>query len=201
MGMKGPFKLLAEARPLQVLKTSLPGVYEIRPEVFRDKRGFFLESYHQARFAECGIQDKFVQDNHSCSMKGTLRGLHYQLRYPQAKLCRVIEGEVLDVAVDIRTGSPTLGHWTSAVLSAHRFNQLYIPAGFAHGFLALTEKAQFLYKCSNYYDPDDEYGIAWNDPDLAIFWGTQNPLLSEKDASYPAWAEIPSSHLPRYLDK
>src|SRR6516164_5566098 len=126
-------------------QTSLPGVLELRPRVFRDKRGFFLETYHQAKLAESGIVDCFVQDNHSCSSRGTLRGLHYQLRHPQAKLCRVVEGEALDVAVDIRLGSPSFGKWAGLVLSAREHNEIYIPAGFAHGFLALTKAVQFLY--------------------------------------------------------
>src|SRR4029077_8078082 len=139
----------------------LPGVLVLRPRVFRDNRGFFLETYHQAKLAEIGIVDRFVQDNHSCSSRGTLRGLHYQLRHPQAKLCRVVEGEALDVAVDIRVGSPHFGKWVSAVLSAKDLNQIYIPAGFAHGFLALSDTVHFLYKCSDFYDVEDQHGIAW----------------------------------------
>lgn len=186
---------------MQRIETSLPGVVELRPSIFRDARGFFLESYHQARFAELGIADSFVQDNHSCSAKGTLRGLHYQLRHPQAKLCRVIEGEALDVAVDIRAGSPHFGKWASVVLSAKTQNEIYVPAGFAHGFLALTETVQFLYKCGDFYDPKDERGILWSDPDIAISWGVASPLVSEKDAKCPPLASVPREFLPQFQAK
>jgi dTDP-4-dehydrorhamnose 3,5-epimerase len=183
---------------LQKLSTSLPEVWELQPKVFRDARGFFLETYHQQKFSDLGIPDVFVQDNHSCSAKGTLRGIHYQLRHPQAKLCRVIEGEVLDVAVDVRLGSPNFGKWTSVVLSAERQNQIFIPQGFAHGFVALSDSVQFLYKCTNFYDPAGEYGIIWNDPGLAVSWGVANPLVSEKDAKLSTLAAMPREFLPRY---
>lgn len=186
------------ASTLQRLETSLPGVLEIRPKMFQDARGFFMETYHLQTFAELGIPDVFVQDNHSRSVRYTLRGLHYQLRHPQAKLCRVTEGEVLDVAVDIRAGSPTFGKWTSVILSTRNQNQIYIPAGFAHGFIALTDIVQFLYKCSDFYAPGDEYGIRWNDPDLNIPWSVSNPLISDKDAAYPTLADIPRVLLPKY---
>ena len=178
--------------------TTLPGVWTIQPDVFRDRRGFFLESYHRAKFAELGITDQFVQDNHSCSVQGTLRGLHYQLRHPQAKICRVIEGEALDVAVDIRIGSPSFGKWVGVILSAETQNQIYIPQGFAHGFLALSSSVQLLYKCSEMYRPDDDYGVLWNDPDLAIAWNTFEPLLSERDRNLLPLAKIPHSLLPAY---
>jgi dTDP-4-dehydrorhamnose 3,5-epimerase len=183
---------------LQKLSTSLPEVWELQPKVSRDARGFFLETYHQQKFSDLGIPDVFVQDNHSCSAKGTLRGIHYQLRHPQAKLCRVIEGEVLDVAVDVRVGSPQFGKWTSVVLSADRQNQIFIPQGFAHGFVALSDSVQFLYKCTDFYDPAGEYGIIWNDPGLAISWGVANPLVSEKDAKLSTLAAMPREFLPRY---
>jgi dTDP-4-dehydrorhamnose 3,5-epimerase len=183
---------------LRRLDTSLPGVYELRPKIFQDARGFFMETYHQAKFAELGIQDSFVQDNHSRSVKDTLRGLHYQLRRPQAKLCRVVEGEAFDVAVDIRWGSPCFGKWTGVLLSAKEHNQIYIPPGFAHGFLALSESLQFLYKCSDFYDPEDEHGIVWNDPDIKIAWGITNPLVSEKDARNPTLSGVHPEFLPRY---
>jgi dTDP-4-dehydrorhamnose 3,5-epimerase len=186
---------------LQRLDTSLPGVWELRPKVIRDARGFFLETYHQQKFSDLGIHDVFVQDNHSRSEKGALRGLHYQLRHPQAKLCRVVEGEALDVAVDIRIGSPTFGKWTSVLLSAERQNQIFIPRGFAHGFLALSDSVQFLYKCSDFYDPTSEHGILWNDPDLAISWGVANPIVSEKDAKYSTLAAMPREFLPRDSEK
>jgi dTDP-4-dehydrorhamnose 3,5-epimerase len=181
---------------LQRSETSIPGVYLVQPNVSRDARGFFLESYHRMKFTEIGIADEFVQDNHSRSAKGVLRGLHYQLRRPQAKLCRVIEGEALDVAVDIRLGSPYFGKWVSVVLSAEAHNQIYVPRGFAHGFVALTETVQFLYKCSDFYDPSDERGIAWNDPDLAIDWRVPNPTLSERDQRHLPLAKTPREFLP-----
>ena len=131
-------------------------------------------------------------------MKNVLRGLHYQLRTPQAKLCRVVEGEALDVAVDIRVGSPHFGKWVSVVLSSQRANQIYIPAGFAHGFLALSPTVQFLYKCSGVYDPADEHGVLWSDPRLAIDWGVAQPLLSQKDAALPVLDHVPPDQLPRY---
>jgi len=178
--------------------TSLPGVIEVRPKVFRDARGFFMETYHRAKYAELGITDVFVQDNHSCSAKGTLRGLHYQLHRPQAKLCRVVEGEALDVAVDIRLGSPTFGKFATVLLSAGDQNQIYVTAGFAHGFLALAETVQFLYKCSDFYDPADEHGILWNDPAINIPWNVTQPIVSEKDLKSPKLADVPPEFLPRY---
>lgn len=183
---------------LQRLATTVPGVFEIRPKVLRDSRGFFLEIYHRAKYSDIGIADIFVQDNHSLSVKNTLRGLHYQLHRSQAKLCRVVEGEALDVAVDIRMGSPTFGKWTSVVLSAREQNQIYIPTGFAHGFLALSESVQLVYKCSDFYAPDDEHGILWSDPDLRIEWGVANPATSARDAALPRLADIPGELLPKY---
>jgi len=182
---------------LQRLHTSLPDVCELRPRVFQDARGFFLETYNRKMFAELGISEIFVQDNHSLSTKGTLRGLHYQLHHPQAKLCRVIEGEALDIALDIRVGSPTFGKWASVLLSAETKNQIFIPEGFAHGFVAMSEKVQFLYKCTDFYDPSDEHGIIWNDPSLAICWGVSNPLVSEKDEKYPTLAAMATEFLPQ----
>jgi dTDP-4-dehydrorhamnose 3,5-epimerase len=186
---------------MERIETSLPGVFELRPKVFRDLRGFFLETYHRDKFAALGIADRFVQDNHSCSTQGTLRGLHYQLRHPQAKVCRVVQGEALDVAIDIRAGSPHFGKWTSVQLSARSNNQVYIPAGFAHGFLALTDTVQFLYKCSDFYDPGDEHGILWSDPDLGIPWGITDAIVSQRDANYPKLAQIPRELLPGYALK
>lgn len=186
---------------MQKLETSLPEVWELRPAVLCDGRGFFVETYHRAKFAALGIADVFVQDNQSCSRRGTLRGLHYQLRHPQAKLCRVIEGEALDVAVDIRVGSPHFGKWTSVRLSAETQNQVYIPVGFAHGFVALTDTVQFFYKCNNFYDPASEYGIIWNDPGLGIAWGIESPFVSEKDGKYPTLAAMPVELLPQYTNK
>ena len=178
--------------------TAIPGVIVIEPQVFRDARGFFLESYHQAQFTDLGVSDLFVEDNHSCSSRGTLRGLHYQLRHQQAKLCRVIRGEVLDVAVDIRRGSPTFGKWTSATLSAENMRQIYIPRGFAHGFVVVSEVAEFLYKCGDFYDPASEHGVHWSDPQLAIDWGLTDPIVSAKDSAYPRLAELSPDLLPVY---
>jgi dTDP-4-dehydrorhamnose 3,5-epimerase len=186
---------------LQRIETSLPGVWELRPKVFGDARGSLLETYHRIKFGELGITDSFVQDNHSSSRKDTLRGLHYQLHQPQAKVCRVVEGEALDVAVDIRQGSPHFGKWTSVLLSAKHQNQIYIPIGFAHGVLALTDRVQLLYKCSDFYDLRDERGVLWSDPDLKISWGISNPLVSEKDAKLPTLAKIPIGSLPQYKGK
>lgn len=186
---------------MQRLPTSLSDVWEFRPQVFRDARGFFLEAYNKNEFTELGILEDFVQDNHSFSVKGTLRGLHYQLRHSQAKLCRVIEGEALDIAVDIRVGSPTFGKWTDVILSAEKMNQIFIPEGFAHGFVALSEKVQFLYKCSDFYDSTDEHGIVWSDPGLAISWGISSPLVSNKDATYPKLSAIPLELLPQFSKK
>jgi dTDP-4-dehydrorhamnose 3,5-epimerase len=191
-------KLNKDFIPLQRIESSLPDVLELHPRVFRDARGFFLETFHLAKFRELGIVETFVQDNHSCSRKGTLRGLHYQLRHPQAKLCRAVEGQALDVVVDVREGSPYFGKWTSVLLSAERQNQIYIPAGFAHGFLALTDTVHFLYKCSDYYHPEDECGVLWSDPDLKISWGIASPTVSEKDQHLPSLAKIPRESLPRY---
>lgn len=186
---------------MERIETSLPGVLELRPLIFRDTRGFFFESYHQEKFAGLGIEDHFVQDNHSSSTRGTLRGLHYQLRHPQAKLCRLVEGEALDVAADIRVGSPHFGEWTSVLLSAKEQNQIYLPVRFAHGFLALSDRVQFLYKCSDFYDPKDERGILWSDLDLKISWGIANPIVSEKDSKNLKLADVPVKFLPQYRCK
>jgi dTDP-4-dehydrorhamnose 3,5-epimerase len=181
------------------IDTPLPGVYILEPRVFSDDRGFFAETYNARRFAELGIASEFVQDNHSRSVRGTLRGLHYQLRHPQAKLCRVVVGEVLDVAVDIRSGSPTFGKSFSVLLSAENKRQIYIPRGFAHGFAVLSDAAEFLYKCDDFYHGDDDRGIAWNDPALGIEWAVAQPLLSEKDRRNPRLADVEPSELPAYL--
>jgi len=180
------------------IETSLPGVFIIQPTVFSDERGFFYESYNKAKFAGMGIHGEFVQDNHSKSSRGTLRGLHYQLNYPQAKLCRVVHGEVLDAVVDIRSGSPTFGKSLTTVLSGDNKNMLYMPAGFAHGFLVLSDTAEFLYKCDDFYYPAEERGIAWNDPDLEIEWGIDTPILSSKDKFHPGLSEVPARYLPEY---
>jgi len=183
---------------MQKLNTTIPDVFELRPKIFRDERGSFSETYHSVRYTELGITDVFVQDNQSISKKGTLRGFHYQLRKSQAKLCRVTQGEALDIAVDVRIGSPTFGKWASVVLSAEIQNQIYVPVGFAHGFLALTDSVQFLYKCGAFYDPADEHGILWNDPELGIDWGVELPLVSERDTKYTTLSKMPRELLPRY---
>jgi dTDP-4-dehydrorhamnose 3,5-epimerase len=180
------------------IDTSLPGVCLIEPSLFEDERGFFFESYSEIKFAEIGIKDHFVQDNHARSVRNTLRGLHYQVKHTQAKLCRVIQGEVLDVVVDIRRGSPTFGQWESALLSADNKRQMFVPAGFAHGYLVLSETAEFLYKCSDFYHPEYERGVAWNDPTIGIRWGLEHPILSTKDAGNPTLSGIAPGDLPDY---
>jgi len=184
---------------MRAIETELQGVLVIEPDVFEDPRGFFFENYHSSKFAGFGITESFVQDNHSRSCRGTLRGLHYQLRHPQAKLCRIVRGEVLDVAVDIRRGSPTFGKWVSVVLSEDNHRQIYIPAGFAHGFYVRSEIADCLYKCDAFYAPADQHGIAWDDPGLGIEWGLVGPpVLSAKDAANPRIAQIDPNLLPGF---
>ncbi len=175
---------------MQVTQTSLPGVMLIEPRVFGDARGFFLESWNRQSFSHAGLNMDFVQDNHSRSARGVLRGLHYQLANPQGKLVRVTSGAVFDVAVDIRTSSPHFGRWIGYELSAENHRMLWIPPGFAHGFLVLSETADFLYKCTTLYDPPSDRGIAWNDPTIAIAWPLDGtPLLSGKDAAAPLLAD------------
>ena len=183
---------------LEILETSLPGVLIIKPRVFADPRGFFMETYRENVLAAAGIADRFVQDNHSRSSRGVLRGLHYQLRKPQAKLCRVARGEVLDIAVDIRVGSPNFGKWMSVLLSGENQLQLYIPRGFAHGFAVRSETADFLYMCSDYYDAGDDRGVLWNDPEIGIDWQTPSPILSNKDSGYLPLSQIARDQLPEY---
>ncbi len=170
---------------MNIISTSLEGVCIIEPDVFGDHRGFFFETYNQKRYKEKGVHHHFVQDNLSSSKYGTLRGLHYQVTRPQAKLVQAITGEIFDVAVDIRPESKTFGKWTGVVLSEKNRRQFLIPEGFAHGFCVLSETALFSYKCSDFYTPDDEGGIIWSDPDIGIEWPVQNPILSEKDGKYP----------------
>ena len=166
---------------MKVETTKLPGVVIIEPAVYRDDRGFFLETYHGRRYAEAGLDVTFVQDNHSRSVKHTLRGLHFQRTKPQGKLVRAVEGEVFDVAADINPASPTYGQWVGVSLSADNFKQLYVPPGYAHGFCVVSEFAQIEYKCTDFYDPVDEDGVMWNDPLLNIEWPTMAPRLSERD--------------------
>jgi len=167
---------------IKKLPTSLPGVFVLEPRVFGDERGFFFESYNQRAMAEIGIVDGFVQDNHSCSSRNVLRGLHYQVKQPQGKLIRAVEGEILDVAVDLRRSSTTFGRWEAVRLSGDNKRMLWIPAGFAHGFLVTTEKAHVLYKATDYYAPEYERTLAWNDSDLKINWELQGAAqVSAKD--------------------
>jgi dTDP-4-dehydrorhamnose 3,5-epimerase len=180
---------------MHLISTEIQDVHIIEPRVFEDDRGYFLETYHGRHFESAGLSDVFVQDNLSCSRKNALRGLHFQVTRPQAKLVRVISGEVFDVAVDIRRTSATFGRWVSVHLSEHNKRQVYIPAGCAHGFCVLSESARVFYKCSNFYDPDDEGGILWSDPALGIDWPVTHPLVSEKDAALPLLDEIPSEKL------
>jgi dTDP-4-dehydrorhamnose 3,5-epimerase len=173
----------------------IPEVLVIEPTIHRDERGFFFESWHEERFASKGLAARFVQDNHSRSVRGTLRGLHYQIESPQGKLVRVVYGEVYDVAVDLRRSSPTFGQWVREGLTAENQKQLWIPPGFAHGFYVLSERADLLYKCTTYYAPPHDRTVRWDDPDLAIDWrlvGAGSPLLSAKDASAPLLRDSPT---------
>ena len=179
--------------------TALQGVVLVEPRVHRDARGFFLETYRASLYAAAGIGPHFVQDNHSRSEGPVLRGLHAQRRRPQGKLVRTVEGEIFDVAVDIRRGSPTFGRWVGAALSAENHRQLYVPPGFAHGFCVVRAPAQVEYKCTDYYDPEDELGIVWNDPELAVAWPQAQPLVSDKDRRLPRLAEV-MELLPRYAE-
>lgn len=166
---------------MKFLPTALPEVIVVEPDVFKDERGFFLETWHQERYREGGLPETFVQDNHSFSVQNVLRGLHAQLRHPQGKLVRAVVGEIFDVAVDIRPGSPTFGKWAGEVLSGDNFKQLWIPPGFAHGFCVLSETAHVLYKCTELYRREDEVSLLWNDPEIGIEWPVREPLLSPKD--------------------
>ena len=176
---------------MNVIKTKLDDCVIIEPKVFGDERGFFLETFQAERYAsEAGITSPFVQDNHSRSSKSVLRGLHFQKTKPQGKLVRVVRGQVYDVAVDIRNGSPTYGQWEGLILSEENKTQLWVPPGFAHGFVVLSDTADFEYKCTDYYDPSDEGSILWNDSDLDIPWPIDNPILSNKDASADRLADL-----------
>ena len=184
---------------MHTMETALPEIKVLMPRRIGDIRGFFSEVWNARDFASIGIEAAFVQDNHIRNpLKGTLRGLHYQLRHPQAKLCRVIQGEVLDVVVDVRHGSPHFGKWESGILSAENKREMYVPAGFAHGYLVLSETAEFLYKCSDFYHPEYERGVLWNDPEIGINWGVQGPLLSDKDRRNPPLSGISLKELPEY---
>jgi len=178
-------------------KTSIDGVYIIEPTVFGDERGYFMETYHQVEFKEAGLDLNFVQDNQSKSTKGVIRGLHFQYNNPQGKLVRVIKGEVFDVAVDLRKDSTTYGKWEGVKLSEENKKQFYVPEGFAHGFLVLSDVAEFTYKCTDFYDSEDEGGILWNDPDIGIVWPVEDineVLLSEKDKKWKTLKETPTNY-------
>lgn len=183
---------------MNTIATQFSGVLLLEPKVFRDARGFFLETYNRRAYAELGIDADFVQDNHSSSTYGVLRGLHYQLGRPQAKLVRCIRGEIFDVAVDVRRGSPTFGQWTSASLSAENMRSLFIPEGFAHGFCVVSDSAEVVYKCSDFYAPADERGVLWSDPDLAIEWplSAKDMVLSEKDQQLLTLRQMNPADLP-----
>jgi dTDP-4-dehydrorhamnose 3,5-epimerase len=181
---------------LNIKQLKIPGVFLTEPPCFADLRGFFMETFHREKYAAAGLDRDFVQDNHSHSKRGVLRGLHYQLKQPQGKLIYAVTGTIFDVAVDIRKGSPTFGQWTGAEISAENRRQIYVPEGFAHGFVVLSEFADVIYKCTALYAPGDEYGILWSDPDIGIDWPVENPILSEKDLENPALKKVPEHHLP-----
>ena len=183
---------------LKLINTSISDVLLLEPNVYDDSRGFFLETFHQSKYTDVGIDKTFVQDNYSHSKQGTLRGLHYQLLHPQGKLIFVLRGEIFDVAVDIRRGSSTFGKWFGANLSAKNKRQIYVPDGFAHGFCVLSESAEVMYKCTDFYDAEDEHGIFWSDETLAIDWPVKTPVLSEKDSKFQRFTEIPEKDLPIY---
>lgn len=183
---------------MNVIETKLPGVLQIEPKVYGDSRGFFIETHEEKRYRESGIDYGFVQDNHSRSSQSVLRGLHYQLKHPQGKLVRVVRGSVFDVAVDIRIGSPTFGKAAWIILSDENHYQFFIPPGFAHGFCVISEFADFEYKCTDYYHPEDEGSILWNDPDLEIPWPVVNPEISEKDLKASPLKEVAEDRLPAY---
>lgn len=183
-----------------VHETPLPGVFIIEPAVHKDPRGFFLETFSAARYERSGIPGPFVQDNHSRSLKGTVRGLHLQVNRPQGKLMRAVSGSMLDVAVDVRVGSPTFGRWTGAVLSGDNFRQLYVPPGFAHGFAVISDVVDVEYKCTDYYVPEDEITIAWNDPAIGIEWPVAEPTLSARDRAAKTLSDL-MDRLPRYVSR
>ena len=185
---------------MNVQTTALPGVLILEPPVFKDDRGFFLETYHRDKYAAAGLSATFVQDNHSKSVYGTLRGLHAQWRKPQGKLVRCLAGAIWDVAVDIRTDSPTRGQWVGYDITAENFRQIYVPPGFLHAFVVTSETAEVEYKCTDVYDPGYELGVLWNDPDIGIEWPVAEPVLSAKDAAAPKLADVDPEHLPTLAD-
>lgn len=186
---------------MDVIETALPGVVIIEPRVFGDDRGYFKELYNADRYGKFGLPTTMVQDNLSFSERGVLRGLHYQHPNPQGKLVYALKGEIWDVAVDIREGSPTRGQWVGVTLSADNHRQLYIPEGFAHGFCVVSEQAMVAYKCTERYRPECDANIRWDDPELAIHWPISQPLLSPKDAVAPLLKDVAAERLPRYLTR
>jgi dTDP-4-dehydrorhamnose 3,5-epimerase len=186
----------ASLTAMEILETALNGVLLLEPRVFRDSRGLFLETYRADRYREVGIPGPFVQENHSRSRKGVIRGIHYQLKHPQGKLVRISHGEVYDVAVDLRRGSPTFGQWYAAVLSSENQHQLYVPPGFGHAFCVISESADLINKLSEYYHPEDDYGIIWNDPDIGIPWPVSSPILSERDTKWRRFQDTAPELLP-----
>lgn len=181
---------------MKIIPAELDGVTILEPDVFEDGRGFFMETFHRRRYRHAGIKQQFVQDNLSFSIKDTIRGLHYQKKFPQAKLVQVITGEIFDVAVDIRPGASTYGKWTGVYLSDTNRRQMLIPAGFAHGFCVCSRTAHVWYKCSDFYKPEDEGGVSWQDPDIGIDWPVKNPIMSEKDKRFPFLRNLASEDLP-----
>ena len=186
---------------MKLLPTAIPEVIEIEPDIYLDRRGFLMETYQKQRYEDCGIVTGFVQDNLSYSVRGTLRGLHYQNPHCQAKLVQVLKGEIFDAVVDIRQGSPYFGRWVGVQLSEKDKHQLFIPEGFAHGFCALSKTALVHYKCSDIYAPECEGGILWSDPALNIRWPVKNPVISDKDSRYPLLRDIPIERLPAFEEK
>jgi len=184
---------------VKFIPCEIPGVVIVEPDLHRDARGFFLESYHERKYREGGIDATFVQDNHSQSRRGTLRGLHMQLAHPQGKLVRVVRGSVFDVCVDVRIGSPSFGRHVGVVLDDQRHHQIFVPPGFAHGFLVTSEEAEVEYKCTDFYAPGDELSILWNDAEIGIAWPTTDPILSPKDATALPLADV-MDRLPRIDD-
>lgn len=185
---------------MNIQETSLPGVFVLEPKVFHDPRGFFVETFRDNWLRDVGVNVKFVQGNHSRSRRGILRGLHYQMQQTQGKLVRVSRGKVFDVAVDVRRGSASFGQWVGVELDDQSHRMLYVPPGFAHGFIVVSEEADFLYQCTDYYHPQSEQGICWNDPDIGIQWPDvqMEPLVSAKDAQYPRLTEQLADRLPAY---
>ena len=185
---------------MKIVETNLPGVVVLEPKWFGDNRGFFLETYRDDIFAQAGIMANFVQDNHSRSTRGVLRGLHYQLVQPQGKLVRVATGSVFDVAVDVRSGSPTFGDWFGTILDDENMRMMYVPPGFAHGFVVLSETADFIYKCTDYYHPESEQGILWNDPNIGIEWPIADVQLSDKDKRNVVLEKQSENLLPKFTE-